>query len=61
VFVAINALKVVPLKLLVLRAETPIARYLDVMVSDCPSNSIFCTSSSTALRALNQDTKKRNR
>ncbi len=51
-FVAINALKVVPLKLLILRAETPTARYLDMMVNKGPSNSIFCTSLSTALRAL---------
>lgn len=59
-FVAINALKVVPLKLLMFRAETPTARYLDVMASEGPSNSIFCTNSSTALRALNMPIQKQD-
>lgn len=52
----INALNVLPLKLLALKAEIPTARYLDLMVNEGPSNSTFSTSSSTALRALKQNT-----
>lgn len=55
VFGGIKALKLVPLKVLALRAEMPTARFLDVMARDGPSNSIFCISSSMVFRALEEE------
>ena len=49
-----KALKDVPLNWLALRAEMPKARFLDVIVTEAPSNSIFCISSSTVFRVLRQ-------
>lgn len=41
VFGSMKALKDVPLNAVVLRAETPTARCLEVILMDGPSNSIF--------------------
>ena len=49
-----KALKDVPLNWLALRAEMPKARFLDVMLTEAPSNSIFCISSSTVFKALGE-------
>lgn len=55
-----KALKLAPGKLLVLIAEIPTARFLEVMVSEGPSNSIFCTSLSMVLSALKERKKGHN-
>lgn len=47
-----KALKDDPLKVEVLKEDTPTDRCLDVMLMDGPSNSSFWTSSSTVFRAL---------
>lgn len=47
-----KALKDDPLKVEVLKVDTPTDRCLDVMLIDGPSNSSFWTSSSTVFRAL---------
>lgn len=47
-----EALKEDPLKAVVLKADTPNDRCLEVMLMDGPSNSSFWTSSSTVFRAL---------
>lgn len=51
-FGAKKALKDVPLKAEVLKADTPTAKCLEVILTDGPSNSSFWTSSSTVFRAL---------
>lgn len=54
-----KALKLAPLKLLELIAEIPTARFLEVMVSEGPSNSIFCTNLSMVLSALKEDIQRK--
>lgn len=53
-FGGMKALNDVPLNMLMLLARIPSARFLEVILRDGPSNSIFCTSSSTVFRALRE-------